>query len=340
MSDGDKINVIVAIDFSEEIMAQLRDISDKFDIKQYHPGEVPSSAWGTAEVLYTVRDFPQPEEAPLLRWIQLNSAGYDRAIKQRIVQTEDVTVTSASGIHARQIANYCLMMMLAFNYKLPKMLEFQNKSEWAKNQYEIFAPTDMHKQTLGIVGYGSIARELARLAKGLGMTVLATKRDVMKPAEERTDYSPEGTGDTEGSIPERLYPGEALHTMVQDCDFVVVTVPLTDKTHHMVDERVLEAMKETAILVNIARGSVVDEKSLITALSQNKIGGAALDVFEEEPLPSTSPLWKLDNVIISPHVSGNTDNYHEKAAELFMANMRRYLENKALYNQLNREEGY
>jgi D-2-hydroxyacid dehydrogenase (NADP+) len=99
-------------------------------------------------------------------------------------------------------------------------------------------------------------------------------------------------------------------------------------------------MKKTAVLINIARGSVVDEKALITALSQEKIGGAALDVFEEEPLPSTSPLWQMDNVIISPHVSGMTDNYHEKAAALFIANLKRYLEKKTLYNQLDREIGY
>ena len=340
MSDNEQnINVIVSMDFSDEIMQQIRDISPRLQVTQHHP-EVPKSAWRDVEVLYTGSNFPEPEEAPLLRWIQTHSAGLDRALEQRVVQAEDVTVTSASGIHARQIANYCLMMMLSFNYKLPKMLFFQRRNEWPKNTFEIFTPVDMHRQTVGIVGYGSIARELARMADAMGMTVLATKRDVMHPAETDGDYKPEGTGDPEGAIPERLYPGEALNTMAAECDYLVVTVQLTENTHHMVNEDTFKAMKDSAVLVNIARGSVVDEKALITALSSNKIGGAALDVFEEEPLPSTSPLWGLDNVVISPHVSGASTNYHEKASELFIANLRRYVDKRPLMNVLNRDEGY
>ncbi|MEM9952286.1 MAG: D-2-hydroxyacid dehydrogenase [Chloroflexota bacterium] len=340
MSENEQINVVVSIDFSEEIMARIRDVSPKLNVEQHFP-DIPQSVWATTEILYTIRNFPNPEDVPRLRWIQLNYAGLESVLKRRITQEAlDVMITSASGIHATQIANYCLMMMLAFNYKLPKMLEFQKQSTWAKNRYEIFNPTDMNKQTLGLVGYGSIARETARLAHQLGMTVLASKRDAMKTAENETDYTPEDTGDPQGVIPERIYPGEALATMAQECDYLVVTVPLTEDTKHMINSRVLEAMKPNAVLINIARGGVVDEKALITTLSQEKIKGAALDVFEEEPLPSSSPLWQLDNVIISPHVSGNTDDYHEKAADLFIANLKRYLDRKPLYNQLNTETGY
>lgn len=338
MSDSEKINVVVSIDFNEAIMQRIRDVSPRLNVMQHFP-DVPSSVWATTEVLYTVRNYPQPEEAPLLRWIQLNSAGIEGSLRQRIVQSEDVAVTSASGIHATQIANFCLMMILAFQYKLPEMLDFQREGVWHEKRYEIFKPSDLHRYTVGIVGYGSIARELARLVDAMGMRVLATKRDAKNPAENETDYS-EGIGDPDGNIPERIYPGEALASMAKESDFLVVTVPLTEKTHHLIDERILETMKETAFLINIARGAVVDEKSLITALSQGKIAGAALDVFEEEPLPSASPLWQLDNVIISPHVSGNTDNYHDKAADLFIANLERYLEKKPLYNQLNRDAGY
>jgi phosphoglycerate dehydrogenase-like enzyme len=335
----DKINVVVAMDFSNEIMAQIREVSPRLNVMQHFP-EVPPSVWATTEVLYTTRNFPEPEEAPLLRWIQLHSAGMERALRHRIVQAEDVTVTSTSGIHATQIANYCLMMMLAFNYKLPHMLNFQRESRWAENRGDMFVPVDMQQQTVGIVGYGSIGRELARICDSLGMKVVASKRNVKNPAASPTEYMPEGKGDPEGNIPERLYPGEAIGTMASECDYLVITTPLTEKTRHLVNERVLEMMKKTGILINIARGGVVDEKALITALSQGKIGGAALDVFEEEPLPSTSPLWHMDNVIISPHVSGVVENYHEKAAEVFIANLRRYLEKRPLLNQLDREAGY
>lgn len=337
--EQDKINVVVAMDFSDELMARIRDVSPRLNIQHHFPN-VPSTAWANAEVLYTTRHFPEPEEAPMLRWIQLHSAGMGGAMKHRIVQAEDIMVTSTSGMHATQIANYCLMMMLAFNYRLPKMMELQRESHWPEDREGTFKPIDMQHQTLGIVGYGSIARELARLAHTMGMTVLATKRNVKNPAETQTDYTPEGTGDPEGKIPERIYPGEALGTMATECDYLVVTVPLTEQTRHMVNERILNQMKNSAILINIARGSVVDEKALITALSQKKIGGAALDVFEEEPLSSTSPLWQMDNVIISPHVSGVTANYHEKAVDVFVANLQRYLDKRPLYNQLDREAGY
>jgi phosphoglycerate dehydrogenase-like enzyme len=339
MTDSDRINVVVAVDFSEALMQQIRDVSPRLHVVQHFP-DVPPAIWATTEILYTMRSFPQPEEAPMLRWIQLNYAGVDRVLKQRIIQSEDVMVTSASGIHVQQIANYCLMMILAFNYRLINMLEFQRERVWSPKASEIFRPLDLHRQTIGIVGYGSIGRELARLAQALGMRVLATKRDVRHPAESGASYTPAGTGDLNGDIPERIYPGEALATMAKECDYLVVTVPLTRHTRHMVNEQVLEAMKPSAVLINIARGEIVDEKALITAVSSGKIAGAALDVFEQEPLPDTSPIWNLDNTIISPHVSGNSTSYHEKAAELFIANLKRYLENKPLYNLLNREMGY
>ncbi len=339
MSENEKINVVLAIDFDDEIVQRIRDVSPRLNVVKHFP-DVPQSVWASTDILYTVRHYPNPDDVPRLRWIQLNSAGVERVFDQKIIRAEDVIITSASGIHATQIANYCLMMMLAFNYKLPRMIDLQSKHTWPQNQYEIFNPRDMHRQTLGLVGYGSIARELARLADAMGMTVLASKRDAMKTAESETDYSPEGSGDPEGTIPERIYPGEALATMAAECDYLVVTVPLTDATHHMVNARILETMKESGVLINIARGAVVDEKALITALSQEQIRGAALDVFEEEPLPASSPLWQLDNVIISPHISGNTDNYHEKASDLFIANLQRYLDKKPLYNQLNRDTGY
>lgn len=120
----------------------------------------------------------------------------------------------------------------------------------------------------------------------------------------------------------------------------MVLAPLTQTTSHLINDEVFEAMKDTAVLINVSRGPVVDEKALITALSSGKIAGAALDVFEQEPLPSTSPLWNLDNVIITPHVSGFTRDYHDKAAQVFKENLRRYLDNRPLLNQLDRGKGY
>ncbi|MBZ0276437.1 MAG: D-2-hydroxyacid dehydrogenase [Anaerolineae bacterium] len=332
------IHVIITVPFSDGIIEQLQAVSPRLHIERHYPN-VPETAWANAEVLYTLGKYPDPQKAPRLRWIQMHVAGLDRVLKEPIIHAEDIEITSASGIHATQMAEYCLGMMLAFAYKLPLMLDYQKRAEWPEGEHDIFLPRGLRGLTLGIVGYGSIGRELARLADALGMTVLATKRDVKHPPDAE-GYTESGTGDPEGLIPTRLYPPEALVSMAAACDFLVVTTPLTRDTHHMVNEVVFEAMRDTAFLVNVARGAVVDEAALISALAARKIAGAALDVFEEEPLPSGSPLWNLDNVILSPHVSGNSVSYHEKAAALFAENLQRYIEKRPLLNRLRRDRGY
>ncbi len=335
---NDPIHVIVALDFSDPIMAELREISPRLRIERHFP-TVPEKAWADAEILYTLGTFPDPTQAPRLRWIQLHSAGVNHALKEPIIMAEDVEVTTSSGIHAVAMSEFSLGMMLAFNYKIPHMLQLQRAVEWPKERQKIFAPQTLRGQTLGIVGYGAIGRELARMADHLGMKVLAIKRDVMHP-EDFDGYAEPGTGDQSGDIPTRIYPPEAIASMASECDFLVLTVPLTVKTTHMVGEDVFKAMKKTAVLINVARGPVVDEDALISALAANRLAGAALDVFEEEPLPATSPLWNLENVIISPHVAGNTVNYHERAAALFTANLERYLEKQPLLNRFTRQHGY
>lgn len=335
---NDPIHVIVAMDFSDALMAELRDISPRLHIERHFP-TVPEKAWAEAEILYTLGTFPDPAQAPRLRWIQLHSAGVNHALHEPIIMAEDVEVTTSSGIHAVAMSEFCLGMMLAFNYKVPTMQELKHKGEWPKERQKIFAPLTLRGQTLGIVGYGAIGRELARAADHLGMKVLAIKRDVMHP-EDFDGYAEPGTGDQAGEIPLRIYPPEAIASMASECDFLVLTVPLTVKTTHIVGEDVFKALKKTAVLINVARGPVVDEDALISALAANRLAGAALDVFEEEPLPTTSPLWNLDNVIISPHVAGNTVNYHERAAALFTANLERYLEKQSLLNRFTRQHGY
>ncbi len=332
------IHVVVAMDFSDEIMAKLRAISPRLQIERHFPN-VPDSVWPETEILYTVRHFPEPLQTPRLRWIQTHFAGVDSITKLPIVKAEDVEITTGSGIHAVQMAEYCLAMMLAFAYKIPTALKLQAKAEWPTRPTDVFAPYQLRGQTLGIAGYGSIGRELARLAAAFGMTVLASKRN-MKEVTDNEGYAEPGTGDPEGTIPARLYPPEAMASMVALCDWVVVTTPLVEGAPPVIDEAVLKAMKKTAVLVNVARGAVIDEAALITTLSTEKIAGAALDVFKEEPLPATSPLWNLDNVILTPHISGNSAQLHEKAAALFAENLQRYLENKPLLNQFNRKRGY
>jgi phosphoglycerate dehydrogenase-like enzyme len=333
-----KPRIVIKSSISDALLSQLRDIAPDYRVDRY-PDTVPDSIWAEAEILFTGRTVPTPEQAPRLRWIQLASAGFDWMVKNPIGQIPDIDLTSSSGMHATPIAEYCLGMMLALNLKVPVMLDLKRKSEWPKNRPSMFGPAPLRGKTVGIIGYGSIGRELARLCDALGMTVLAAKRDAKK-IEAREGWVEPGTGDPTGEIPARIYPGQAVTTMAKDCDFLVMTVPLTGNTRQMIDMGVLQAMKSTAFFINIARGDVVDEVALCAALQNNDIAGAALDVFTEEPLPPTSPLWALPNVILSPHVSGDIPDYFEQAGRVFAENLRRYVEKRPLINVLDRAKGY
>jgi len=187
--------------------------------------------------------------------------------------------------------------------------------------------------TVGIVGYGSVGREVARLLQPFNVRILATKRDVMHPHD--IGYMPKGIGDPEGHLFTRLYPPQALKSMLKECDFVVITLPLSPETEDLIGKEELAAMKSTAFLINVSRGRVINTPALLSALQEGKIRGAALDVFSEEPLPPTSPFWKLPNVLITPHVAGNSSHYDERANELFCENIQRYLKGVTLLNRID-----
>lgn len=343
LTDFTRIPVIVNMDYADVLVDDLREISPRLHVERHFP-HVPERAWDEVEVLYTLNELPPPERAPRLRWVQLHTAGIDHVADAPLLKAHDVEITTASGAHLPQMPEFILSMMLAFNYRVPHILQLQAEAEWPQKggqsaQYTTFSPRELRGQTLGIVGYGTIGRELARMADGLGMRVLAAKRDVMHP-EEHDAYVPAGMGDPAANLPARIYPPEAIRSMAGESDFLVVLAPLTGRSGRLINAEVLGAMKKTAVLINVARGGVIDEAALISALAAEKIAGAALDVFDEEPLPTTSPLWNLPNVILSPHIAGASSRYHRKTAEVFSENLRRYLAGQTLLNRVRREEGY
>lgn len=342
MSDADQIRVLVTIKFAEEVIEGWRDISPKLEIllrpaRNYT--DIMTDVWKTADVLYTMNVLPPAEAMPNLKWLQAHFAGVDGLLQQPLLQKrEDVQITSMRGIHATNIAEYAFAMMLSFGHNLPHWRREQIANSWGENRYDM-TPRELRGSTLGIVGYGAIGREIARVAKVFGMTVLATKRNVKK-VEDDTGFVIEGTGDQLGEKFDRLYPPQALATMVRDCDFVVITVPRTDATQNAFDARVIKAMKKGAFLVNVGRGGVVDEAALIEALQKGDLGGVAMDVFGEEPLPDDSPFWKMPNFILTPHIAGNARDYIEKAAKVFEENLRRYVNGDELINLVDRQAGY
>ena len=290
------------------------------------------------EILYTDRMLPNPNQAPHLRWIQFHYAGIDFAIDSPVLRKNDLVATTLSGAAAPQIAEFALMMMLALGHRLPDLNANQQKAEWPRDRWDRFSPLELRGATVGLVGYGSISREIARLLQPLKATVLAAKRDVMHPQD--TGYTPEGIGDPEGNLFSRLYPIQALKSMLKECDFVVVAVPLSPLTRGLLGAEELAAMQPTAFLIDFSRGGIVDQAALTDLLVNKKLAGAALDVFPEEPLPQSNQLWRFPNVILTPHIGGVSLRYMDRAAELFAENLRRYVEGEPLYNKFDVERGY
>jgi len=228
--------------------------------------------------------------------------------------------------------------MLGYAHRFHLTIRAQTKHEWMRSGRFMATVDEIRGQTLGIIGYGSIGRETARLAQAFGMKVLAMKRD---PAV-RTDpgWCPAGLGDPAGTIPERFFGPDDCADILRESDYVSVTLPLTEHTRKFIGARELGAMKPNAYLVNIGRGGVIDEHAMAEALKAGRIGGAGLDVFEQEPLHASSPLWELENVILTPHMSGANRGYMDKACELFVENLKRFNSNRPLLNIVDPKLGY
>ena len=337
----DPIDVLITIPFQDDLITRIQEISPRLRLrlmKASKAEEISPDVWATIEVLYTARVLPLPELVPNLRWIQFHFAGVDHARDALILRKQGVMATTMSGASAPQVGEHILMMLLAFSHRLPDLIDHQRRGVWPKDRWERFSPLELRAATVGIVGYGSIGRQVARLLNPFGATVLANKLDGRHP--EDPGYTIDGMGDVGGDYIHRLYPSEALRSMARESDFLVVCVPLTSRTQGLINASVFDAMKPSAFLIDISRGGVVNHTDLITALKERRIAGAALDVFPDEPLPAESQFWKLPNVFVTPHISGNTPFYDERAVDLFGANLRRYLAGEPLLNLVNIDQGY
>ncbi len=279
------------------------------------------------EVLFSNPIVPDDivEQAPALKWLQLTSAGVDRLLDAPVVRSH-VTVTTASGIHAVPISEYVIGAMLAFAKGLPRAFRAQQERAWRP-----YWPDELEAKTVGVLGIGAIGARVVRISRALAMRVLAMRRSV-----ERKMSGPEaGVPDAD-----EVLPVSELAYLLGESDYVVVALPLTPESRGLIGEAELRAMKPSAVIVNIGRGAIIDEQALVQALKEGWIAGAALDVFQQEPLSGESELWGLENVIVTPHISGGTPRYMERAVELFCDNLRRYLAGEPLRNVVDQERGY
>ena len=335
------IEVLTTIPFPEPIMHRLKNIAPRIKLNlvlAHEVQDIPADVWNKIEVLYTDVLLPEPELVPNLKWVQLHYAGIDYIHGSSLLQKPDLIFSSMSGASAIQEAEYILMMMLALGHRMPELISNQTKKDWPNDRWDRFTPFELSNSTVGLVGYGSIGRELARLLQPFNATVLAAKKNVMRP--EDSGYTIEGHGDPEGNLFHRLYPIEAVKQMLKLCDFVVVSLPLTPETRGLIGESEIQVMKPGSYLIHISRGGVVDETVVINALNDHKLAGAALDVFVQEPLPPESPLWKAPNLMITPHISGFSSRYKDRAGEMFVENLDRYLHGEPIFNQYLPERYY
>jgi phosphoglycerate dehydrogenase-like enzyme len=335
-----EIQVLVTVPFPDDMMDRLQDVSPRLSFHQStarRPDDLPASLLPQIEILYTLSALPLPEQAPRLRWVQMHYAGVDHVVDHPLVRA-GVAVTTMSGAAAPQVAEFAWMAILALARQLPEMLRDQAGRHWDDDRFHRFRPVEVRGATIGIVGYGSIGREVGRLARAFGASVLAVKRDLMRLDDD--GYRLGGVGDPDATQVDRLYPPQAVASMAERCDFLVVTAPLTPETRGLIGRAVFQRMKPTAYLIDISRGQVVDQDALIQALRDRHLAGAALDVYPVEPLPADSPLWEMPNVILSPHVAGASGAYYERAAAVFAENLRRYLADQPLLNRFDPRRGY
>lgn len=282
------------------------------------------AALSEAEVFFTFRfDLEWPSRAPRLKWIQLAQAGSDFIISQGLLRDyPHVMLTTGSGVHEVPISEHVLGMVLHFSRGFNRAIRNQPLHKW-----ERYRGDEARGKTVLLVGFGHIARRTATLCKALGMRVLCVRASLLEqqPGSESV---------------ERFFPLDDLNSALAESDYVVIAAPRTPRSEGMIGAPQFAAMKPSAVLVNISRGALVDENALVEALQEGRIAGAGLDVFAQEPLPESSPLWDMPNVLITPHVSGNSPHYNERITALFCTNLLHYLNGEPLRNVVDRERGY
>ncbi len=341
------VNVLISSYLESELIEKIRAVDPRISVV-YQPELLPAprykadhvgrklersledqARWEAllmrAEVLFDfdytgVADLP--ERAPNVRWVQASSAGIGQFIARQNYARMNAVFTTSSGVHARPLAEFVIMSMLEVVKKRDLARKQQLEHVWAR-----FSTDELSGKMLAVVGLGKIGLEVARLAHAFDVRVIATKRNLqgVTPASLGVDA---------------LFEWTDLHAMLRQADFVCLATPHTLETEGMINEAALDAMKPGAVLINVARGAVVDEPAMIRALETGQLGYAALDVVATEPLPPESPLWDMGNVSIYHHSASTNDRENERIVELFCENLRRYLAGEKLLNQLDIERMY
>lgn len=308
---NDQLRITTTFPLSEKHRAAILAIEPAADLRVCESiGEAEAEdALADTEILLTYGEDLTPEwidKCGSLKWIQVISAGLDR-MPFPAIDRRGILVTNAKGIHAVPISEYVMGMLLSIVRRFPQFFTLQQNSDWDRS----IRIDEAEGKTVGILGAGAIGSAIAEKAKTFGMKTIGMNTSG-RPAAHFDE----------------MVPREQMDKVLAKSDFVVVIVPLTPETNRMIGERELRLMKQSAWLINIARGDVVEEDALVRALAEDWIGGAVLDVFSQEPLPSGHPLWQAKNCLLTPHVSGRSPKYMERAMAIFLQNLPVYCEGK------------
>lgn len=302
---------------------QLRQLADLPHAVAASPSEVSAATQPADVILHWAgsRDLLRAAflANPGVRWIHSRSAGLDSILFPELIASA-VPLTNGSGVFSPSLGEFALAAILYFAKDFRRMLRNQQAGRW-----EPFDVEEISGRTVGIVGYGDIGRNVASRVHAMGMRVLALKR--------HTPASPD-------PLVDGFFQPRDLNSMLSRCDYIVVAAPLTPETHHMIGDAAFAAMKSNAVVINIGRGPVIDQAALVRALTERRIKGAGLDVFEQEPIPADDPIWKLDNVLISPHCADHTADWLDQAMQFFLAQYERFSSGQPLQNVVEKHLGY
>lgn len=299
-------NMICLHGLTPEQEERIRAAAPEWSILFGRPNELDRSVYRDAEVILgwcgTAAEECLQQDSKL-RWVQLWSSGADY-MPFAALQEKGIMLTDAGGVHPVPMAETVFAMLLAFTRGLPWAIRNQQQRSWNKEGHF----TELTGKTIGIIGVGHIGTEIARLAQAFGMRVSGVRR-----SKRSAPYV------------EAIYSLEELDKVLEESDVVVNVLPKTDRTLRLFDEGRFAAMKAGALFINVGRGTTVETDALVRSLQEGHLGGAGLDVFDIEPLPEDHPLWSMDNVIITPHIGGNTDQLKERVTALFIENLQTYL---------------
>lgn len=312
-------NILVMQRLAQPQIEALEALDDKLTVTVCKPQEAAPHL-GTTDILIAWGSQNLDEflpHAPRLKWVHALSAGVDGMLTPALVDA-DVILTNSRGIHGIPMAEHVLATILAFTRGVTVAYEQQQQRVWKTLPLE-----EIYEKSIAIVGLGSIGREIAKRAKCLGMKVLANKRTITKEL-----------------FVDKLYASEQLPELLAAADFVVVTLPLTPQTRELFTLDVFRLMKRSAYFINVARGAIVREADLVEALKTDVIRGAALDVFQQEPLPADSPLWSAPHLLLTPHIAAKSPYYLDRSLKLFQENFGKLQSGTEMLNVIDKKKGY